>query len=365
MLSSDTIQVNQPHTHSISEMSILKITALTLLIFVHSDLVNAYPKIMYPLQWFLLSVFFFIAGYLACASFQRRGKSLRHFFKSKAKSLYIPFVISALFYLVLSIAMGANIKPIEVISQISMLNIFDCFNAVCNWGSLWFIPFLLLFMTITCVLEKYLKSTKLQLLIISTILGISTILWAYDTPLKIDGLFSQYLLVFVFGFYVSKFNFYEKLTNCKMAFVSLPLIFLFTIDLSSLFNYNTVLNAIIAQLYFNTRSIVLTLSLVIIALMILRKIKIPVNSFMNQIASHSAFIYLSEPFISFVILTYIFGEGEIILASGIIFYLYQALRIIVLLGVIPLIFIIWGYRHRIPFQTLLAKRKFRNFIWDR
>lgn len=46
-------------SHSISELTILKVIALILLIFFHSDLAVAYPKIMNPVQWYLLSIFFF------------------------------------------------------------------------------------------------------------------------------------------------------------------------------------------------------------------------------------------------------------------------------------------------------------------
>ncbi len=359
MVPSDIIHVEgeRMRSHSISELSILKVVALVLLIFVHSDLIVAYPKVMYPLQWFLLSVFFFIGGYLAYASFQKRGKSLKHFFKNKALTLYVPFVVAVLFYLGIEVALGVKLTLMQVVSQLSMLNIFATINSVNNWGTLWFIPFLLLFMTITCLLEKYVKSTKKQLLAISALLACTTALWLYETPLMLDSLFSQYLLVFVFGFYISKFKLYEKLMTRKMAVIAFLFVAFFIVDFSGFFNYSTVLNALQAQLYFNTRSIMLTLGLVLLALMFLRKIKMPVNGLAKQIADHSILIYLYEPFVSFLLLTYGFGQGEALFASGIMFYLYQASRIAILLVAIPFGFMLWGHRKSIARSGAFLKGK--------
>ncbi len=358
MMTSDTIQVgDQKQSNSITELSIIKILALVLLIFVHSDLMVAYPKVMYPIQWFLLSVFFFIGGYLAYSSFIKREKSLKQFFKNKALTLYVPFVIAVIFYLTVEVAMGVQLNPMQVFSQLSMLNVFDQINSANNWGTLWFIPFLLLFMVITCVLERYVKSTKRQLLAISALLAFTTIFWLFETPLKLDSLFSQYLLVFVFGFYVSKFGLYQKLVSPKMAIVAVPLVAFFAFDFSGYFNYNTILNALQAQIYFNCRSVLLTMGLVVLALMVLRQIKMPVKGLGKQIADHSALIYLYEPFISFIILNYGFGQGEAFFASGIMFYLYQATRITVLLIIIPAGFLVWNNRKSLPNLSVLLKGK--------
>jgi fucose 4-O-acetylase-like acetyltransferase len=357
----------QQHSHSISELTVLKITALVLLIFVHSDLLFAYPKIMQPIEWFLLSVFFFVGGYLAYSSFQKRNRSLKEFFKSKALTLYVPFLAAILTYLFLDVYMGAKIEPAAVVSQVSMLNIFATLNTAYNWGTLWFIPFMLLFMVITCVLEKYVRSTKKQLLAITTLLAVTTFLWIHGSPLRLDALFNQYLLIFVFGFYISKFGLYNKLMTYKTVVVAAPIVALFAIDLSGFLNYNNPLNALVAQTYFNCRSIMLTMSLVLLTLYALRKVKLPVNGFAKQIADHSAFIYLTEPFISFLILTYVFGQGENFFAGGLAFYLYQATRIIVLLGVIPLAFIAWRYRPRMPMPAFAVKVKvaYKNLLVKR
>jgi hypothetical protein len=370
MMTQDEIQIEGKHPKKrghLSELTILKITALVLLIFVHSDLLFAYPAIMQPIEWFLLSVFFFVGGYLAYSSFQKRNRSLKEFFKSKALTLYLPFVAAVLCYLFLDAFWGANVEAAAVVSQISMLNIFAGLNSVYNWGTLWFIPFMLLFMVITCVLEKFVRNTKIQLLAISILLTITTVLWIHGSPLRLDGLFNQYLLVFVFGFYISKFKLYDRIMTYKTGLVALPIVIFFSIDLSSLFNYNTILDAFAAQFYFNCRSIMLTLSLVFLTLMALRRIKLPVNGFTKQIADHSAFIYLSEPFISFLILTYVFGQGEAFFASGLTFYLYQGVRIVVLLGVIPFAFLAWQYRPRMAMPTFAIKVKvfYKNLLVKR
>jgi fucose 4-O-acetylase-like acetyltransferase len=310
---------------------------------------------MQPIEWFLLSVFFFVGGYLAYSSFQKRNRSLKVFFKSKALTLYVPFLAAILTYLFLDVYMGAKIEPAAVVSQVSMLNIFATLNTAYNWGTLWFIPFMLLFMVITCLLEKYVHNTKIQLLAISILLAVTTILWIHGSPLRLDGLFNQYLLVFVFGFYISKFKLYDRLMTYKTAIVALPIVIFFSIDLSAFFNYNTILDAFAAQFYFNCRSILLTLSLVLLTLMVLRKVKLPTNGFVKQISDHSALIYLSEPLISFLILTYVFGQGEAFFAGGISFLLYQASRILVMLVIIPCAFVAWQYRILMPVPTFAIK----------
>jgi hypothetical protein len=199
-------------------------------------------------------------------------------------------------------------------------------------------------MAITCVLEKYVKSTRRQLLAISALLIFTTILWLYETPLRLNSLFSQYLLVFVFGFYISKFGLYEKVVSPKMALVALPMAAFFAFDFSGFFNYDTIFDAFQAQLYFNSRSIMLTMSFVILALIVLRRIKMPLRGLGKQIVDHSVLIYLYEPFISFLILNYGFGQVEVFFASGLTFLVYQATRIAVLLVVIPFGFLLWSNR---------------------
>jgi fucose 4-O-acetylase-like acetyltransferase len=311
---------------------------LFLLLFVHSDLIFAYPNIIYPVQWFLLSAFFFISGFLAYNSFRKRGNSIQCFFKSKAKKLYIPFMTATIFYFAVEMAMDAKSSPIGLATQLSMLNIFDRINTVYNWASLWFIPYLLSFMLIVCLLEKYVKTTKIQVLIISVIWLSVILLWVYDAPMRLGELFSQYLLVFAFGFFVNKFQIYDRIMSFKMAVFAIPLVAFFSIDFSGFFNYNNVVEAFKAQLYWNGRSIIFTLGLVLLCLLFLRKIKVPKNGFAKQIASRSVFIYLFEPFISFIIITYGFMEPDSALfAGGIEFYFYLAVRVIVLLLAVPLV----------------------------
>lgn len=275
-------------------------------------------------------------------------------FKSKAKLLYIPFMVAAVFYFVMQVALGVKANPIELVSQVSMLNIFDRLNSIYNWGSLWFIPYLLVFMLIICLIEKYFKSTRIQLLIISMLWLITILLWVYDTPMKLGQLFSQFFPVFIFGFFTNKFKIYDRIMSFKMAFFAIPLVAFFSFDLSGLFTYNNEVETFKALLYSDGRSILLTVSLVLLALLFLRKISLPRNGFAKQIAFKSTFIYLSEPFISFVILTYGFMEPDgFLFAGGVMFYLYQVVRIVVLLVAVPLGFMAWKKfnQKRMPAQV--------------
>jgi hypothetical protein len=237
--------------------------------------------------------------------------------------------------------MGMQSTIIKLATQLSMLNIFDAINAAYNWSSLWFIPYLLLFMLIICLLDKYVKNLKLQLTIVTAVWLGSMMLWVFESPFRLGELFSQFLLVFALGFYLNKLKLYEKMFSYKTAAIALPVIALFSIDFTTITITNPFVSALWGQLYFNCRSILLTVGLVLLALLLLRKLRAPKNGFAKQIAKRSAFIYLAEPFISFLILSYIFGKADTFFDSGPEFYLYMVVRVVVLLGLLPLCFMAW------------------------
>ncbi len=331
-----------PRSRLISEFNYLKIFALFLLLFVHSDLILTHPEVIYPVEWFLLSAFFFISGFLVYDSFLKRDHSLRRFFWSKFKTLYLPFMGAVLFYFTWQIILGMDANAFALVPQLSMASIFDEVNVSYNYGSLWFIPYLLVFMLIICLLEKYVKSTRAQVAVVSAVWLCNIFLWVFNSPLRLGALFTQFLLVFVFGFYVNKFHLYDRMMTYKMAVVAVPLVAFFSFDFLNYFTFDvTWLEDFEANLYFNARSIILTLGLVLLVLLFLRKVKVPKNGFAKKIASKSAFIYLSEPFISFLILAYGFGLPDAFLADGPVFYLYQAVRTVALLVGVPLAFMAW------------------------
>jgi hypothetical protein len=332
-----------PRSHLITEFNYLKISALILLIFVHSDLIFTYPSIIYPIQWFLLSAFFFVSGFLAYDSFHNRDNNLKRFFKSKARHLYLPFMIATIFYFVFqNILASKTFDLVKLGYQLSMLNVFDRLNSIYNWASLWFIPYLLAFMLIICLIEKYLKNVKIQILAVSVVWLSTITLWVFDSPFRLGQLFSQFLLVFMFGFFLNKLKVYDRFMSFKMAAIVISLVIFFSFDFSGFFTYTNITNAFQAQLYFNIRSIVLTLGLVLLTLLFLRKIRVPKNGFGKKIATKSAFIYLSEPFISFLILTYVFGASDgLVFDGGIGFIVYQTVRVVVLLLGVPFLFMAW------------------------
>jgi hypothetical protein len=194
-------------------------------------------------------------------------------------------------------------------------------------------------MLIICLLEKYVRSTKKQLLIVSALWLSTIMLWVFDTPMKLGQLFSQYLLVFMIGFWIKKLGIYEKIMNFKMAFLVIPLIAFFAVDFSGLFSYSNKFATFEGMLYINARIIIFSLALVLLSLLLLKKIKIQQSSFIKKIASMSAFIYLTEPFISFLLLTYLFADDAVYFADGTEFYLFQVTRVVVLLVLLPLAFI--------------------------
>jgi hypothetical protein len=180
-----------------AEFDWLKVSALFLLIFAHSDLYYVFPQIILPIQWFLLSAFFFVSGFLAFNSLHKRGASIRDFLRSKLFSLYIPFATACVLYFVLEATFGAvNANPSSLLSQVSMLNMFDHWNSLYNWTFLWFIPCLLAFMLFICFLEKYVKNAKSQVLVVSLVWFCTILTWVYNAPMKLILDFSQYFLVF-------------------------------------------------------------------------------------------------------------------------------------------------------------------------
>ena len=325
----------------IVEFDWLKLSALLLLLFVHSNLYDAFPGVIHPMKWIIISDFFFVSGFLAFDSFHKRGTNIRNFFKSKILSLYIPFAVAATVYFFIEIAAGVVAKgdPLRLLSQVSLLDIFDKVNSGSyNWGFLWFIPYLLVFMFFFCVLEKYVKSAKYQVLIVSFLWFCTILAWVFNVPVKLGKDFSQYLLVFMIGFWLSKLKMYEKVMRFRIAYVAVPLVALFSVDLSGLFNVNTAIETLMSQLYSNGRSIILSLCVILLVLLFLRKIKIPKNRYVELIAETSIFIYLTEPFFSYVLRRYVFGQPEIYFAAGADFYLYVIMRGAILFVLLPLVY---------------------------
>jgi surface polysaccharide O-acyltransferase-like enzyme len=321
----------------IVEFDWLKLLAIFLLIFVHSDLYFVYPEIINPIQWFLLGCFFFVSGFLAFDSFQKCGASIRNFWKSKFLSLYIPFAVAATFYFILQVSIGsATADPLRLFSHVSMLNIFDGLNSMYNWGSLWFIPYLIAFMLIFCLIKKYVKNTKIQVSLFSILWFCSILAWVFDTPMKLGQVFSQYFLVFMIGTWFNEFRMYEKVMDFKAAYVAVPLAALFLPNFASLFTAANTTDALTFFVFSHGRSIVLSLSAILLVLLLLRKLEFPRNRFVELIAATSVLIYLMEPFCSYLLRSFIFGQTTVYVASGAEFYLYQIARVAVLLVILPL-----------------------------
>ncbi|MCW4017687.1 MAG: acyltransferase [Candidatus Bathyarchaeota archaeon] len=330
----------------ISEFDWLKVLGLLLLIFVHSELSTAYPDTLESIQWILIGIFFFVSGYLAYNSFYKRQTSLKKFFKTKLWTLYLPFVGAAVFYFGFeSYLVDSN--PLKLLAQISLLDIFDNINTgLFNYGFLWFIPYLLVFFFIFCLLEKYVKNTKLQVSIVLLLWFLNLLAWVFDDPsqftlasFKLGLVFNQFFLVFMIGFWLRKFGLYERLVGFKTALLAIPLFALFWFNISSMFSLQGFLNSFAYYLYFNVRSMILGLSVIFVFLAI-AKGRLHNNTIIESIAKVSILIYLSEPFISYLLRNLIFGgELHIYLSETEDFILYQALRLFILFGVYPLLYV--------------------------
>jgi hypothetical protein len=320
-----------------AEFDWLKTVALLLLVFAHSELILAFPDVVYPVKWFLLSCFFFVSGFLAYNSFYKREASAGRFLKAKFFSLYIPFAAACLIYFMLEITAGNMPADLGRLgSHILMLNVFDAVNSVNNWGFLWFIPFLLLFMTILCLLEKHVKNAKHQFLIVFTIWLLTLLTHVYNLPIRVSQLFNQYILVFMAGFWLNKLRKYEAVMTTGAVYGMTPVAFMAMFDFSDFFTFSNTSETLKYLLYFQARSILLCLSAVLLALYLLRKLKAQPHRVIKRIAMASILVYLAEPFCSYLIRTLVFGQTTIYPAANAEFIAYQALRLVTLLVLLPL-----------------------------
>ncbi len=87
-------------------------------------------------------------------------------------------------------------------------------------------------MIIFCFIEKYVPNPKLQFLLVSSLWFLTILSWVIDFSLKLGQVFSQYFLIFIAGFWLNKFSIYQRVTRLRVGLVMVPLVALFTIDLS-------------------------------------------------------------------------------------------------------------------------------------
>jgi hypothetical protein len=192
-------------------------------------------------------------------------------------------------------------------------------------------------MLVFCFLEKYIKNVKIQVLLVLILWFFAILAWAYDVTMKPGQLFSQYFLVFMIGVWLNKLEMYEKTLNFRTALVLVPLLALFSFDFSFLFNFDNATEALQSLLYSNGRSIILSLSAVLMVLIFLQKLKIPRNKFVESIAMASIFIYLLDPIFAYLLSNCVFGQPTIYYVAGTEFYFYLAARIFILLFLLPLL----------------------------
>jgi hypothetical protein len=323
----------------IAEFDWLKLSALLLLILVHSDLYYTFPEVIVPVMWVLVGDFLFISGFLAFDSFHKRNAQIKSFFKSKFWPLYFPFAAATVLYFLLQVMDGVSpFNPLRLLSQVSLLNVFDGLNTgLFNWSFLWFVPYLLVFMLVFCILEKYVVNPKLQVLAAMVVWLLSLLAWVFDIPTKLGLVFSQYFLIFMIGIWVNKFKKYEALMRFRNIVVLVPLAALFSLDLTGFFPVTTAPETLLYLVYTNVRSIVFSLSLILLVLLLLRKLRVPNKGYVVLIAEISIFIYLTEPLLNYLLKTYLFGQASTSFGVCAYFYLGLILRGAILFGLLPLV----------------------------
>ena len=194
----------------ISEFDIAKSFALIALIVSHSNFYRLYPDTTELLRNYLLTVFFFTAGYFAYYSL--KNKSFTQFWKEKISNIYIPFLI----FLVLIYFSGRyiTVQPEAWLYHATGVNLIHNYQlTTLNLHHLWFVPQLLVFFLITSIMEKKFDSLGLTTFTWVVFFVINLLLWDVQSDFRLMRRMYVYVLPFLLGYILSKRNLLDKILN--------------------------------------------------------------------------------------------------------------------------------------------------------
>ncbi|MCK5628680.1 acyltransferase family protein [Candidatus Bathyarchaeota archaeon] len=277
----------------IDEFYWIKTLSIFLLFFVHSSLLLTYPSPTKQVEYFMLSNFFFISGYLSFLS-QKRG--LKRFAKNRFVRLFLPFLLFLAAYGIIDwfisyftseFSYVSVVRVADYIYHAVLLGIFEQnLVPIYELAHLWFVPVLLAYMFLLIALEKTTHRLKIQIAVVLSLFLLNGFLFRLNSPVALSANFSLFLINFSVGFWIAKTGKLSKIQSrwtLPIAGILFFLLFL-TPELISL------------ELYWLRQSI-LALLATIAFVSLLSGIKS--YSWVKLIAASTLMIYLSEPLIRY------------------------------------------------------------------
>jgi len=178
------------------EIDVLKIFAFYLLFIFHSSLAQFYEGPMVYVEIYLLTCFFFAAGFLFVRSAER--SSAKQFLKSKFFRLYLPFLAALVFFFAFF-----SSDPMLLVYYATGLSIF---NSFWSGSHLWFIPVLLAYFILFLAIHKSNLSERHRLGVCIAMYSFFMLLCISGSPAGLDWRFMVFFWVFFAGTVISEKN---------------------------------------------------------------------------------------------------------------------------------------------------------------
>ncbi len=279
----------------IDEFYWIKMLSIFLLFFVHSSLLVTYISAPKYVEYFMLSNFFFISGFLSFLS-QKRG--LKRFVKNRFVRLFLPFwffiavygfVDWFISYFTSEFSYVTVVRVVDYIYHAALLGMFEqSLMPIYELNILWFVPVLIGFMFLLIGLEKMTRRLSIQIAAILTLFLFNAFLLGSNSPVAFSENFSLFLINFSAGFWIAKTNKLKKIQNRWTVPIACILFFLLFLTPEW----------IGLELYLLRHSILALLATFgLVSLLSGIKSK----SWVRLIACSTLMIYLSEPLVRYVV----------------------------------------------------------------
>ena len=198
----------------------IKTLSILLLFFVHSTLFFAQNPIMEYVNYFMLSNFFFISGFLSFVS-QKRG--LKRFWKNRLVRVYIPFLLFLTVYRFvdwfisnftnefsyMSVTQAIDYIYVAALLSTFKQNIFP----INELSHLWFVPVLFAFMLLIMTMERATNRLSVQICVILSLIVLNGFLFRSNAPIALSERFMLFLINFAAGFWIAKTGKIDKIQN--------------------------------------------------------------------------------------------------------------------------------------------------------
>jgi len=266
----------------IDEFYWIKMLSIFLLFFVHSSLLVTYISTPKYVEYFMLSNFFFISGFLSFLS-QKRG--LKRFVKNRV----IRFVDWFISYFTSEFSYVTVVRVVDYIYHAALLGMFEqSLFPIYELNILWFVSVLIGFMFLLIGLEKMTRRLGIQIAVILTLFLFNAFLLGSNSTVALSENFTLFLINFSAGFWIAKTNKLKKIQNRWTVPIACILFFLLFLTPEW----------IGLELYLLRHSILALLATFgLVSLLSGIKSK----SWVRLIACSTLMIYLSEPLVRYVV----------------------------------------------------------------